>query len=162
MEPRIRTTFNDVYAVTGSDPAGYTVAAGTVCIAPGTVTLHKHTDIGINTAPTPTTEGATALCHGTFTNTSTSYPGCVSVPLTGSEHSARIRLIGSGQSPTTQGHRLRFISRTAEALVLGAHRRWAWEPTEVSISTARMERTLACPRRLPGDLKQFNHPYLWT
>ena len=75
--------FNDVYAATGSDPAGYTVAAGTVCIAPGTVTLHKHTDIGINTAPTPTTEGATALCHGTFTNTSTSYPGCVSVPLTG-------------------------------------------------------------------------------
>jgi hypothetical protein len=75
--------FNDVYAVTGSSSGGYTVNAGTVCIAPGTVTQGKQTDIGINTAPTATTEGATALCHATYTNNSTTSPGCVTVPLSG-------------------------------------------------------------------------------
>ena len=75
--------FNDVYAVTGSSSGGYTVNAGTVCIAPGTVTQGKQTDIGINTAPTATTEGATALCHATYTNTSSTSPGCVTVPLSG-------------------------------------------------------------------------------
>jgi hypothetical protein len=75
--------FNDVYVVTGSDPAGYTVNTGTVCIAPGTVTINKNTDIGINTAPTATTEGTTALCHATYTNNSSTSPGCVTVPLTG-------------------------------------------------------------------------------
>jgi hypothetical protein len=75
--------FNDVYAITGSSSGGYTVNAGTVCIAPGTVTNGAKTDIGINTAPTATTEGATALCHATYTNTSSTSPGCVTVPLTG-------------------------------------------------------------------------------
>jgi hypothetical protein len=75
--------FNDVYAVTGSDAAGYAVNTGTVCIAPGTVTQGAKTDIGINAAPTATTEGATALCHGTYTNTSATSPGCVTVPLAG-------------------------------------------------------------------------------
>ncbi len=75
--------FNDVYAITGSSSGGYTVNAGTVCIAPGTVTNGAKTDIGINTAPSSTTEGATALCHATYTNTSATSPGCVTVPLTG-------------------------------------------------------------------------------
>jgi hypothetical protein len=75
--------FNDVYAVTGSSSGGYTVNAGTVCIAPGMVTPSAKTDIGINTAPTATTEGATALCHATYTNTSSTSPGCVTVPLSG-------------------------------------------------------------------------------
>ena len=43
----------------------------------------SETDIGINTAPTSTTEGATAICHGTYTNTSTTSPGCVTIPLNG-------------------------------------------------------------------------------
>jgi Chitobiase/beta-hexosaminidase C-terminal domain len=75
--------FNDVYAVTGASSGGYTVNAGTVCMAPGTVTNGAKTDIGINTAPTATTEGATAICHATYTNTSSTSPGCVTVPLTG-------------------------------------------------------------------------------
>ena len=72
-----------MYAVTGINPAGYTVNTGTVCIAPGTVTNGASTDIGINSAPTATTEGTTALCHATYTNTSNTSPGCVTVPLNG-------------------------------------------------------------------------------
>jgi hypothetical protein len=64
-------------------PDGYTVNSGTVGIAPGTVTNGAKTDLGINTAPTATTEGSSAICHGTYTNTSSTSPGCVNIPSTG-------------------------------------------------------------------------------
>ena len=75
--------FNSIYAVTGSNSTGYTVASGTMCFAPGTVTKGKSTDIGVVPAASPTTEASSALCSATYTHTSSTSPGCVTVSLAG-------------------------------------------------------------------------------
>lgn len=74
---------NEVYAVTGSNAGGYTVTSGNLCLTNGIVTAGKSTDLILALATSTTAQSATELCHGTWTNTSSTGPGCVTVAMSG-------------------------------------------------------------------------------
>lgn len=58
------------YAVTGTNLGGYTVNSCVINQFGGNVASGANTDCAVITAPTPTTEATSALCHGTWTNPS--------------------------------------------------------------------------------------------
>lgn len=76
------------YAVTGTNPGGYTVNSCVINQFGGSVTSGKMTDCAVISAPTATTEATSALCHGTWTNPSStattagtiSMAGCGTLP----------------------------------------------------------------------------------
>lgn len=75
-------TFNSVYAVT--PPGTWTTNQGTLCFGTGTtVSNGSKTDIVLVQATSPTTEAASALCHATYTQASSTAPGCVNLAVTG-------------------------------------------------------------------------------
>lgn len=74
----------DQVAFTATGSGGYTVSSGNVCLTNGVVTPGASTDVIIGRATSPTGQSATELCHGTWTNTSSSTgPGCVTVAMSG-------------------------------------------------------------------------------
>jgi hypothetical protein len=66
--------FNSTYCVTGSSAGGYNSTSGAFYIPAGTQQLGGLWDLVVTAAPTGTTQAATALCKGTYTNTSTAGP----------------------------------------------------------------------------------------
>jgi hypothetical protein len=74
---------NLVYAVTPATGGPFVVGNCHFFLPTGTVTNAKGWDCGIVLAPTSTTEATNALCHGTYTTTSTTAPNAF-VATTGS------------------------------------------------------------------------------
>lgn len=74
--------FNSVYFVTGTSTSGYTTGACHFLLY-GPVTSGKHHDCLIIAAPTSNTEASTYICKATYTTTSTSAPGEVSITPSG-------------------------------------------------------------------------------
>lgn len=62
--------FNSLYAITGSNSAGYDVNNCIVNQGSATVTPGSHTACVVNLATGPTTIAANAICNGSYTNTS--------------------------------------------------------------------------------------------
>lgn len=73
---------NSVYEQTGSNSGGYSVQSASVYVGTGGTNGDK-IDVGIIAAPSSTTQASSWLCHGTYTETSTSPNAYVTVPLTG-------------------------------------------------------------------------------
>lgn len=75
---------NATYAVAGNDSGGYTVTSCSFYQPAGTVTANAKIDCGLIPAPTPTTQSSSWLCHGTYTNpTSSAVGGWITIPLAG-------------------------------------------------------------------------------
>lgn len=75
-------SFNSLYAVTGTAAGGYTVTGCVVNQGTAPVTSGAHTDCILNLATSTTTQATTSLCHGTYTNTS-STPVAANITLSG-------------------------------------------------------------------------------
>src|SRR6201996_5673243 len=79
-----RNYINATYAVTGNDSGGYTATSCSFYQPSGTVTKGANIDCGLVPAPTPTTQSSSWLCHGTYSNPSSSaVGGWITIPLTG-------------------------------------------------------------------------------
>ena len=75
---------NATYAVTSSNPHGYTASSCSFYQPTGGVTKGAKLDCGVILAPTPTTQASSWLCHGTYTNPSAQGAGAwITVALSG-------------------------------------------------------------------------------
>ena len=75
---------NATYAVTGNDSGGYQVSACSFYQPTGTVTAGANMDCGLIRAPSSTRQASSWLCHGTYTNpTSSGMGGWITVALSG-------------------------------------------------------------------------------
>ncbi len=75
---------NAGYAVTGGSSGGYTVSSCSFYQPAGTVTAGAKVDCGLISAPTPTTQSSSWLCHATYTNlTGSGAAAWITLPLSG-------------------------------------------------------------------------------
>ncbi|MGC2403681.1 MAG: chitobiase/beta-hexosaminidase C-terminal domain-containing protein [Acidobacteriaceae bacterium] len=75
-------TFNSIYSIT--PPGTWTTNQATLNFGTsGTVTSGSKTDIVLVQATSPTTEATSALCHATYTQTSATPPGSVTLAVSG-------------------------------------------------------------------------------